>query len=63
MGNTAADDSEDDAYTISDQLRAILPEDWDAGEDGMGAISSHEARNSMYRKPWQFSNDRIRAMT
>ena len=63
MGNIAADDGEDDAYTISDQLRAILPEDWDAGEDGMGAISSHEAENSMYRKPWQFSNDSIRAMT
>ena len=51
------------SFNISARLRALLPDDWDRGEDGLGSVCSARARNTMFRRPWEFSPESIRSMT
>ena len=51
------------SFIISPELRALLPDNWDRGEDGLGSVNSARAKNTMFRRPWEFSDRSIRNMT
>ena len=53
----------DSSYTMSATLRGLLPSDWNPGIDGMGTLSSAHARNTMFRRPWEFQPRVIRSLT
>ncbi len=53
----------DPRYTLSAALRALLPNDWNPGIDGMGTLSSAHAKNTMFRRPWEFHPSLIRSLT
>ena len=54
---------EDRSYNMSDLLRGLLPSDWNPGVDGMGTLSSAHAKNTMFRRPWEFHLNVIRSFT
>ena len=47
---------------LSPALRALLPDDWDQGSDGLGQADQN-SRSSMLRSPWEYSDQSIRILT
>ena len=67
VGSTMADvrppSNNFSSFHLSAELRALLPDNWDRGEDGLGSVNSARAKNTMFRRPWEFSQKSIRSMT
>ena len=63
MGDVNPTSGNFSSFNISAELRALLPDNWDQGKDGLGAVNSARAKNTMFRRPWEFSPESIRSMT